>query len=314
MTKTTFYLVSAALVFSSFGCSANRALEVTGTPTLYIITAALPPTLTPRPTETSRPPIPTPTIAPVEGITTTQLNVRVQPSTSAETMGMIGIFVKVQIIGKSEGGSWYQILYTSTADQSQGQGDFGWVTSAYVQVNDPSAIPVIQTPTDVLLTSSTPPEISAPAETEVVLPLSILSPTSALASFTPATEDGDTALSPAVNVSFSPSGSQSLNYISDISTPQGDPEDWVQFMPYGAAGQPASISVLLDCTGNSSISIEIWQNARTLQTWENITCSKRSQLLLNLYAGAPYLVRLLPGQDVDGLNFVHYTIIVQTIS
>ena len=115
--------------------------NVTMTPVFF--TATLPPTPVPQVTQISTLPVPSPVAteetdaSPIEGMTTTQINVRAAPSTVSVSLGMIGIFVKVQITGRDASGSWYQIVY---AESQTGE---GWIRAEYVQVNDAAAIPLV---------------------------------------------------------------------------------------------------------------------------------------------------------------------------
>ncbi|MBI5961997.1 MAG: SH3 domain-containing protein [Chloroflexi bacterium] len=115
---------------------------VTTTPDF--VTSTLPSTKIPPPSHTPIPTAPAvvaitgteePILSSVEGITTTQLNVRAEPSTASETLGMVNQFATVQVIGKDASGSWYQIVYPNTGK--------GWVRAEYVQVNATAEIPVI---------------------------------------------------------------------------------------------------------------------------------------------------------------------------
>jgi len=91
----------------------------------------------PRPSETPLPPPPQPTIAPVEGIASTQINVRAQPSTASDVLGIIAANTKVEIVGKDPGGNWWQINYP------QGVEGKGWVTAQYVTTAGKPEVPVI---------------------------------------------------------------------------------------------------------------------------------------------------------------------------
>ena len=111
--------------------------ESTATAAPIIITATLPFTLTPRPSETPLPPPPQPTIVPVQGSTTTQLNVRVEPSTTSEVLGIIPAQAKVQIVGKDLGENWWQIIYEAGAEGK------GWITAQYVETGTKPEVPII---------------------------------------------------------------------------------------------------------------------------------------------------------------------------
>ncbi len=131
-----FFIFSVIIIA---GCSINAAPDVSGTPTLFIITSTLPALPITQATETLLPPAPIliPTNVPIEGVTNTQLNVRAQPSTASQTLGVIEVNSKVEVIGKEPSGTWYQIVYTLGLEGK------GWVTGAYVQVNDSALIPLV---------------------------------------------------------------------------------------------------------------------------------------------------------------------------
>ena len=131
--KSIFALISLLLA----GCSINAVRDSTVESPPEIITATLPPTSTPYPTETPLPPPPTPTSASVDGFTSTPLNVRREPSTASEVLGIISANSTVQITGKDIGGNWWQIIY-----EAGGEGK-GWVTAQYVETGDSSQVPVI---------------------------------------------------------------------------------------------------------------------------------------------------------------------------
>ena len=131
----TFLLV-LSLAFLT-GCGVNFAAE-NATSTPVFITATLPATIIPLPTQTLLPPTPPPTIPPIDGTTTTQVNVRAETSTASDALGTISQFSKVQIIGRDTSGSWYQIVYAGAPNGT------GWIRAEYVQVNAEAEIPVIE--------------------------------------------------------------------------------------------------------------------------------------------------------------------------
>lgn len=109
------------------------------TATAFVITATFPPTQTLISTETPLPPLPAPTMTPVEGVTSSQVNVRLEPSTASSVLGMIPADTKIQITGKDPGGNWWQILYS----HEQAMDGKGWVTAQYVLTANTDQVPVI---------------------------------------------------------------------------------------------------------------------------------------------------------------------------
>ena len=275
---------------------------VTATP-LTIITSTLPPTQTPRPSQTSAPASATPIMTPAEGQTTSKLNVRDRPAAGSDLLGTVQIFDKVQIVGQDPTSSWWMIVYPESPS------GLGWITAEFVQVTDTSAVPVISEPTPKLENKPTL-ELGSTQTGSTSVPEASIAPTLVLATAYP---DGDSAQSPGVSVVLSPSSLKSFNFSSDISSPEGDAEDWVQFKLDGVVGQQTNVLVILDCSGSSNLNIELIQNNVVLQAWDNISCGQRSQLQLGLYAGAPYSLRLLPVQGISPLNYVAFTVIVQLL-
>ena len=353
--RTIFIAIAFMLMLAACGLDVSNPTPATPVP--VIITSTLPPTLTPQATDTPTPPIVTTTPVPVEGTTTTQLNVRAEPSTGSAALGMIAPFVKVQIFGKDPSGSWLQIAY------AQGTDGKGWVTAAYVQVKAAAEIPaiggaaglgsgpsglVIQqlnvrsgpgtdykslgvlNPNDVVyligkndigswlqikFTGGTDDKgwvtatfikadgvdgLPIVAETGQVVgtrtPTGI--PPSPTPTLIPAKDDGDSAEAPAVNVSFSPNGTRSFLYSNDLSSPEGDSEDWIQLTPY----QPG-VLVQLSCTGNGEISAEIVQDDDASARF--VKCGEAGLYMLN--SGQAYLIHLSTTSP-DVLQYTSYTL------
>ncbi len=136
MHKSTYLFVALAILLA--GCALQLSPSASGTATPFIITSTLPPTVVPSATLTPIPPTPTPTTVPVEGLTTTQVNVRDEPSSTGAQLGMLPPFVKVKVTGSDAGGDWYQVQY------AQGPGGYGWIASQYIDVQgSKDKIPVI---------------------------------------------------------------------------------------------------------------------------------------------------------------------------
>ncbi|NQU29209.1 MAG: SH3 domain-containing protein [Anaerolineae bacterium] len=273
----------------------------TDTPTSQIVKLpTLLSTLTPYPSPTLKPATPTLPAAPVEGQTTSQLNVRSAPSANGDQVGIIAIFSKVEIIGKDSTSSWWMILYPESPTGT------GWITTQFVQVPDSSGVPVIgalpQTPDNTPEAGANPTVASGNGSVP-----------SAVSTLTLATapQDGDSAQSPAVNMTLSNSSTTFFVHNSDLSAPEGDPDDWVKFTLEGQTGQETIVSVVLNCSGSSNLNLELIQNGVLLQGWDDISCGQPRQLYLYLFAGAPYTIRLFPSHDQNRVDYAAYSLTVQ---
>lgn len=114
--------------------------ETFSTNTPSFVTATLPPTSVPaQATQTltllSTDLAPTNITNPVEGTTTTQINVRAETTTASEALVVIPAFTNIQIIGKESSGNWLKVIYNNTT---------GWVRAEFVQVESSDNISVVE--------------------------------------------------------------------------------------------------------------------------------------------------------------------------
>ena len=335
---------------------------VTASLTPLLSSATLSPTLPSPPTETLLPPPPSPTVAPVDGITSTQVNVRAEPSTASTVLGIILPNTRVEIIGRDPGGSWWQILYP------QGTQERGWVTAQYVTTSDTPEVPVIGgganpnnenvaivqqqlnvrsgpgadfnslgtlNPQDVVsllgkdanavwlqIAFASGPDgkgwISAAfVRAQGVENLPIIAESGAVVGtgtpteipFTPtptllpAPMDNDSAQSPAISITLSATGTQSFQYSSDVSSPNGDNEDWIQFISFTQA-----IQLVVGCVGNGTIVLEVLENDSMVQ---NMICGENAVVKTTM--ASQYTIHITSNSS-NGLRYTFYTLWVDSIS
>lgn len=356
-----FLMASMILLASSCGTQVDQAAP---TSTTVLLTSTFPAVSASSPSETPLPPPPQPTAAPVEGTSSTQINVRSEPSTSASVLGMIPANTNVQIVGKDPGGNWWQILYEAGVEGK------GWVTAQYVTAVNPDAVPVIGAdPADpgdgnvaivqqqinvrsgpgtsfnslgtlnaddvVNLTGkdsngawlqiafAAGPEgkgwVNAafvraqgvenlPIVTEAGQVVGTGTPTTIPAAPTPtvipAWIDNDSSGTPIVSVIFELTGTHTLIYEGDISTPQGDPEDWINFQPYSR-----TVFVGLSCTATGSLQADLLENGTP--TGLTFTCGDLNKPI-DVNAGSGYSVHLYTQSTAGGLEYIRYSIKIQS--
>ena len=136
MSPKSFTAVLTLLGLYVAGCSTPASGGTAPAVTPVPATSTLPATAVPLPSPTVLPP-PQPTVIPVDGATSTQVNVRAEPSTAGAVLGIIPADTRVEITGKDPGESWWQINYPQGIDGK------GWVTAQYVVAANPEQIPVI---------------------------------------------------------------------------------------------------------------------------------------------------------------------------
>ncbi|MGD0612610.1 MAG: SH3 domain-containing protein [Anaerolineales bacterium] len=218
-----------------------------------------------------------------------KLNVRSGPGTTYDTLGMLVPKTIVVLTGKNDTATWLQIEYAAAA------GGHGWVTAAYVQVQDIASLPVLDA-------YGKPVPVGAQTGT----PAPEMTPTPTVG---PAPEDGDSAASPAIRVTFSPSGAGQFSYSGQASAPQGDSQDWIEFTPYAADGPSTRVTVSLICSGNGTLRVELLQSGLPLTSWGSLQCGDVDRSIA-LTAGTTYQFHLsaAPG---SGLRLVTYTLTVR---
>lgn len=221
---------------------------------------------------------------------TQKLYVRSGPATHYDSLGILPSNSLVWLIGRNEAASWLLIDYP---DGPEGK---GWVIAGFVKADDLLALPVMD--------ASGLPLVDTP------LPQGTMISSTPTPNLEPAYQDADTAGKPGASLVFSPLGIQSFSYSSDLSSPQGDSEDWIAFQPYSSRpGRLVALSASLSCTGNGSILVEIWQDGKTLSNWGELSCGKSSGIL-NLTGDSQYLLHLSIGTET-GFRYVLYTLSVQ---
>ncbi|NOY99742.1 MAG: SH3 domain-containing protein [Chloroflexi bacterium] len=367
--KPTLLFIASTLLLSA--CSLSLSTDKETTPSaIPIITATLPPTLTPRPSATPLPPTPVPTIPPIGGIATTQVNIRSAPNTASQTLGMLNNGASVQIIGKDVSEAWYQIIY---ADGPEG---IGWVSAAYIRATAGAEIPVIGAgagptsdggsglvtqkinvrsgpgtnydalgmlnPQDVVtltgknasgtwlqiefadgpdgrgwisagyIQASGMENLPIVGETGQVIGTG--TPTTVPATLTPtvvpAPSDDDSRQSPAIDITFSTTESRAFSYSSDVSSPEGDPEDWIAFTPNSTQSDIVTLYLDLTCAGNGKLLVELWQGNEKLDNWGALTCGA-SDYELVLFRNETYQFRMR-AKSGNALQYVNYTLTIST--
>ncbi len=359
-------VIFTVLILLYTGCSSTLREETILTSTPFLITLTATATQTPAPSETETPVPAQPTAAqtPIEGMTSTQINVRADPSTASNVLGIIAANTKVEIIGKDPGENWWQINYP------QGVAGKGWVTAQYITTTAKPEVPVIGgdetnpnhgniaiiqqqinvrsgpgtgfnslgtlNPQDVVSLSgkdsnggwlqidfSAGPEgkgwVNAafvqaqgaenlPIITETGLIVGTGTPTgippTPTPTLIPAWEDHDSPGSPLASVVFETTGTQTLIYNGDLSSPQGDPEDWIAFKPYGSF-----VFTSLDCTGRGSLKVEITENNLPLHL--ELVCGDQTKQV-SVKAGSTYLIHLQAQPSAGNLQYTNYILTIKT--
>ena len=98
----------------------------------------VPPTATAKPT-VPVPPTPTRDASMVSAAANEDLTIYATPSTTAQTIGQLSKGDKARVVGKTQAGDWWQIVFLTGPNQR------GWIASQAVTMSGPvETIPVVQ--------------------------------------------------------------------------------------------------------------------------------------------------------------------------
>ncbi|MEW6401787.1 MAG: SH3 domain-containing protein, partial [Chloroflexota bacterium] len=206
-----------------------------------------------------------------------RVNVRTGPGTQFETVGNLAPNDVVALTGKDSSGVWLQIEYAAAPESR------GWINAEFVQANGAESVPVAA-------------ESGPAAETETVAE-GETAPVSMIAT---AAEDGDSASAPSLTVVFSPSGTRALQFSSAVSIPEGDLEDWFQFMPYGPR-----VKMRLTCFGSNAALLEV----TSVESPIELGCGETRSITVQ--GGQVYILRVAA---IEGEStFTTYTLKVEQL-
>jgi hypothetical protein len=113
-----------------------------------------------------------------------------------------------------------------------------------------------------------------------------------------AAQDGDSMQSPLAVTVFSPMGSRALQIQGDISTPDGDVEDWIQFTSQGNI-----VSIQATCT-DAPLRVELWNDGKTV---DDFSCGEA--VLADVVPGDSYFLRLIQ----TGTGYTSYVLNLEGI-
>ncbi len=366
------FLLLALSLITACSMEISKVGDDEPAPTEGIITATLYPTFTPRATATPLPATAIPTVEPVPGKATAQINVRERPSTASEAIGSININSEVQIIGKTANENWYQVYFV-LAGGEQGE---GWVSSEYILTEGDPDVPVTSggntsssgdgpsgEVTQQINVRSGPgteyealgmlnvgdfvtltgknlggtwlqieyasgedgkgwlfaayiqtdqtgdlPIVSEEGETIGIATQTTIAATASPV-YTPAADDGDSIEEPAILVTFSTNDSRAFSYSSDLSSPEGDSEDWIAFHPNSPDELRVNLLIDLECSGNGTLYIEMWQGNIELTQWGSLECGDKDYEL-SMFRDETYQFRLL-AKRASELEYINYTLQVR---
>jgi hypothetical protein len=172
-------------------------------------------------------------------------------------LGVLNSNDVVSITGKDPSGAWLQIEFASAPDGK------GWVTKEFLQVGNIETVPIIGASVE---DTATPPEAVSTANAVVS-----------------AIQDGDSMQTPLTSTVLSRTGSRTLQVSGDVSAPDGDVEDWIQFTTDSGV-----VAIQVTCS-NNTLHVELWKDGKPADGFL-LSCSGKS--FVTVTSNSSYFLRL----------------------
>lgn len=217
------------------------------------------------------------------GVILQQVNVRSGPSIDSGTLGTLNPRDLVSLVGKDPSGLWLQIG-SGTSGQVT-----GWVATGYVQASGIEQLPIIDQSGQVVGTATPTGIAPTPTPTPQIAP-----------------RDNDSAAAPAADIAFSPVGTGSMIYSSDLSAPTGDTADWVRFYPSGTRS-----SIRLDCKGEAPVELSLSLNGAVVEGLDLPACGATRILVLSTHSS--YLLELDAEARAGQQSYVRYVLTIANL-
>ncbi len=249
-----------------------------------VAATALPPGVTAPPPATATP-------AAKTAVTTQMINVRAGPGTTFDALGMLQPNTPVTLTGRNETNTWIQVEYPA------GTGQNGWVAALYLKIEvGLDGLPYYDNQGK-LKGIPTPAATFGPSPTATIV--------------SAAAPDQDSREKPAASVAFSPDGTRVFTYTSDVSSPTGDGDDWISFVPYSPnPGQATYVYISLKCTGNGNITPELRMDGALVADFQGFACGNYD-VAVRVLGGKTYTLGLKADGSAVDLRYVRYDLTIQ---
>jgi hypothetical protein len=120
----------------------------------------------------------------------------------------------------------------------------------------------------------------------------------------PAHEDNDSLDHPIASVVLEPQGTQTLIYTGNVSSPQGDPQDWIQFTSFKEV-----VFASLHCSLASHLMASVLENGQP--TSIELACGD-SLKPVPVKVNTVYTIHVQAAQFSGGVQYTPYTVRIQT--
>ena len=111
-------------------------------------------------------------------------------------------------------------------------------------------------------------------------------------------EDGDSMQAPSAFVNLSVLDSRVLHFNGDVSSPDGDTEDWVQFTSF-----TGNILAEVKCS-NDALRVELWNKGQNIS---DIVLACGETRVIKIEPAQPYFFRI-QANNSNNLQYIQYSL------
>ncbi len=209
------------------------------------------------------------------------LNVRLGPGTNFESLGILKPGDLVKALGRDASGAWIQIEYPAAPDGK------GWVNTAFLRVDAAGRLPLLSA--DGSVTATVAPTATLAMPTPILYPARL---------------DEDTQAAPLWRIPLNGMPPSRVILEDDVSTPQGDAEDWVRVEFNGRI----ALQVQLRCDPPEMLRIERWDDRGHAEVLP-LPCGGDALLI----ADGPFWLHILAVEVAGGFRFTRYRLELQPL-
>lgn len=195
------------------------------------------------------------------GVVLRGVNVRSGPGQNFDSLGLLNQNDVIPVYGKDNSGEWIKIGFSPAVDGT------GWVAAEFLQLDNIASIPIVD-------------EVIETSPTAVSNNLSTLQPNSPIQNSSQ--NDADTAQSPVATFVLSQAGTRSIQFQGELSTTNGDNEDWIGF-----SSEIKEVVIQVSCDA-ASITVELVQEGATNN--DQVECGKPK--IIKVTSWQEYLIKV----------------------
>ena len=228
------------------------------------------------------------------GTVRNEILVRSGPGQIYSDIGKIAAGTLVTVTGRNETDIWLQVRYEASPT------GIGWIAASYVDGLTLTGLPYFDPQGNLIPGQSGVLPTTIPSTNGQATPTGL-----STAGYQPAAADADTREKPSVSVMFSPTSDKKFQFQSQVSSPNGDNEDWFVFTPYSPGNSGTYVYMRLDCTGNGGISSTLYEGNGQTPKDLGLHCGNYG-FAVKVVGGQQYAVKLVADGSAGDVRLVDY--------